>query len=358
VHDPNASFLNVPARRAALQSATNPRVLEAIAGLKTCIGAPVPQPPPDSQFIPGRYKSGSHGALNPREHILSLPYIQLQELATRGADRYLLTGDPREANCVLDALSVWAQAKALTAYDTKENRQLSYVAEWTVTSLSLTVSIFRNDPALDPVKRDQVIVWLRKAAHKVINSAEALGEGAGRNNHFYWRGLAAISTGIVSKDDDLYQTGLRTYATAMGQIDANGAFPLEMQRHELALHYQAFAIAPLVMIAELARRQGIDLYTLQENHHQLGDAVAFFIRALHNPSVIRQYTTEEQENGMDSGSSSLAWIEYWNLHSPDPAWQPYLQKPFRDNNLGGSTTLLAAPVGQPAPPVSTMQSVP
>ncbi len=344
VQDPKASFLDVPARRKALQSAQTPRLREAMADSLGCVGREIPQPPPDSRIIPSRYKSGSHGDVNPQEQVFSQPYERLQELAARGANRYLVSGDRREAACVLHALRPWAQSQALLHYNAKENRQLWYVAEWTISSLSLAVSIAGDDPTLDPAERNLDIEWLRQAAHKLLN--EDTGPASSRNNHFFWRGLAATASGVISKDDTLFAFGLRTYATAIGEIDSNGAFPLEMDRHELALHYQAFAIAPLVMIAELARRQGIDLYTLKENGHTLSDAVGFLSKAIADPKWIRKYTPEEQVDVMSSGSQLLAWSEFWNRRFPDPSWQSFLQKPYRDSRLGGSTTLLAAPVDQ------------
>jgi poly(beta-D-mannuronate) lyase len=53
-----------------------------------------------------------------------------------------------------------------------------------------------------------------------------------------------------------------------------------MERHEMAVHYQSFAIEPLVMIAELASRQGIDLYGYQKHGRSLKSAVAFFEAAV------------------------------------------------------------------------------
>lgn len=88
VKDPNASFLDVAARSQALQNAQNPVLHDAIASFKGCVGTPFPAPPPHGQDIPSRYKSGSHGELNPVEHQLSEPYYKIQEIAAQGADKY------------------------------------------------------------------------------------------------------------------------------------------------------------------------------------------------------------------------------------------------------------------------------
>jgi poly(beta-D-mannuronate) lyase len=359
VRDPNASFLDVQARRKALQNAQTPRLREALASLKSCTTASMPAPPPVGQDIPSRYVSGSHGALNPQEHTLAEPYYKVQDVAAWGANRYLATGDPQEAACVIHALLPWAQSKALLNYNAKDDMVVWFQSTWTVASLSLSVSVIRAEPTLNAAERDQVIAWLRAAAYKSLSETRGPNSGTDRNNHFFWRGLAATAAGVISKDDKLFATGLRIYATAIGEIDSSGAFPEEMKRHELALHYQAFAIEPLVMIAELARRQGLGIYGLVENKRRLSDAVDFLSKAIADPSMVKKYTPEAQQTDPDlkPGSQLLAWAEFWNQRSPDPSWQSALQKPFYTARLGGNTTLYIAPVDEKTPPASTIQSV-
>jgi poly(beta-D-mannuronate) lyase len=346
VRDPNASFLNIPARRDALaESITNPRLQQAIAQVKSCSASPIPPPPPPGQDIPPHYLHDSHGPTNPLESLASQPYEKLQRVAALGANRYLLTGDPAEANCVLHILLPWARTHAMLNYDAKQQRQLWYECEWTIESLALSVSVIRGEPALNPAERDEVIAWLHQATKKLLDGDP--GSITSRNNHFFFRGLAATAVGVISSDNQLFQYGLATYATAIGELSPDGSFPLEMARHELALHYQAFAIEPLVMIAALAERQGYNILALEQNHRTLADAVAFLNRAIADPTIVKKYASEPQQMDFTPGSTALAWLEFWNARNPYPAWAPYLTKPFFDDRLAGSTTLYAAPA-QPA----------
>jgi poly(beta-D-mannuronate) lyase len=355
VRDPNASFLDVAARRKLLASATTPRRKEAIADTKSCITAPTPAPPPRGQDIPSRYQSGSHGALNPDEHTLSLPYYRVQDVAAWGADRYLLTGDPAEANCVIKSLLPWARSHALLDYNAKDDMVVWFQSTWTVASLSLAVSVIRAAPSLNIAERDEVIAWLRAAAHKALSETRGPASGTSSNNHFFWRGLAATAAGVISQDDSLFRQGIGIYATAIGEMDPDGSFPAEMQRHELALHYQAFAIEPLVMIAELANRQGFDIYPLEEDHHRLADAVGFLHRAILDPSLVKKYAAEPQQlhPDLDPGSQLLAWVEFYRSRTHSTDWDDLLQKPFATSRLAGSATLYAAPVHEtPTPPAT------
>jgi poly(beta-D-mannuronate) lyase len=349
VHDPNASFLNIPARRAALaENIADPRLQQAVASIKSCSTSPIPAPPPPGQDIPPHYLHDSHGPTNPLERIASQPYEKLQRVAALGANRYLLTGDPAEAACVLHILLPWTRAHVMLNYDAKTQRQLWYESEWTIESLALSVSVIRGEPSLKPAERDEVIAWLHQATKKLLDGDP--GSVTSRNNHFFFRGLASTAVGVISNDNQLFQYGLATYATAIAELSPDGSFPLEMARHELALHYQAFAIEPLVMIAALAQRQGYNIYALEQNHRTLADAVAFLNRAIADPTLVRKYASEPQDLNFTPGSTALAWVEFWNARNPSPAWAPYLTKPFFDDRLAGSTTLYAAPA-QPAVPV-------
>ena len=346
VKDPNASFLDVQARRKELQNAKTPRLVDALAAKRSCTGVDRPAPPPYDQDIPSRYKSESHGEVNPKEHALSEPYYRVQDVAAWGANRYLSTGDAKEAVCVIDALLPWAQNRALLNYNAKEDMVVWFQATWTVASLSLAVSVIRAEPTLDAANRDKVIAWLHQAAVKAVNESRGPRSGTEINNHLFWRGLAATAAGVISGDSDLYAQGLRIYATAIDEIDAQGAFPAEMKRHELALHYQAFAIEPLVMIAELAHRQGVNLYGLQKHGRHLSDAVSFLSKAIANSEVAKKYASEPQQLTPDlqPGSQLLAWVEFWEMRGGGEAWQWALTKPLFTARLSGSTTLYAAPL--------------
>jgi hypothetical protein len=230
-----------------------------------------------------------------------------------------------------------------------------FQSTWTVASLSLAVSIIRSEPALNSTDRDRVIAWLHSAALKSVSESRGPTSGTSTNNHFFWRGLAAAAAGVISGDNKLFAQGVRTYATAIAEMDEQGAFPDEMARHELAMHYQAFAIEPLVMIAELAYRQGLNIYSLQEHGHRLSDAVNFLSRALADPAIIKKYTPEDQQLDPDlqPGSALLSWTELWTARTGDSAWQKYMEKTFFDSRLAGSTTLFAAPtLAAPVPPAS------
>jgi len=338
-----ASVLDVPARQAYLKTASDPLLLSAVKGLHSCMKLDPVAAPVGYMRIPHHYLSGSHGPTNPAEAAATVMYGKFEQRITAGMNQYVATGSHAEAQCALDQLDTWAKGNALTNYDPhdKDNTQSWYQAEWTLCSAGVTMSVLVNDPALDLAEQKRVVLWLDGAAHKLI-SYEKPGELG--NNHHYWRALAATSIGVVSSDDTLFQFGVSVFKQAISQLDKNGAFPLEMERHERATHYQGFALQPLVVIAELATRQGVDLYAHKANEHTLRDAIVFFGRAVNDPSLIKQYTPDEQMKafGGDDFAPFVFYTARFGEGGLPPSIIDALKKPLGATRIGGSTTVLAA----------------
>jgi poly(beta-D-mannuronate) lyase len=294
-------------------------------------------------FIPHHYLSGSNGPINPAESIATAPYRELNDAVSNGASRYVVTGDPAEAHCIASLLARWASANALLDYSFQESSQAWYQVEWTLSSISLSWSVVQVDASIPAAQRAAILAWMHKVTVYMFAQDPHPADSAHENNHAYWRALCAASVGILTSDDKLYRRGLAQYFRAIGQINPDGSFPLEMARHENALHYQSFALAPLVMIAELAARQGTDFYSLRVNGHTISDAVDFLVRASANPGLIKQYASEPQTFSLFSGEKPPAWLEFWAARHPGKPWAELLTAPLADSTIGGNAPIYAAP---------------
>lgn len=341
ISDPSASVLDVAARQAFLKHTTDPRILEATKHLGSCTAMPLVPAPAGEMQIPHHYMQGSNGPINPAEAEATRTYGAFEHRITSGMNQWVATGNEAEAQCALSQLDAWAQAGALTKYDPKAYSQSWFQAEWTLAASGVTASVLRQDASLDGAQQERVARWLRNAAHQLI-SYEKPGELG--NNHHYWRSLAAISIGVLSNDNDLFRFGVNTFKEAVSQMDQNGAFPLEMARHENAIHYQAFALQPLIMIAEFAVRQNVDLYAVNNHGRTIRNAVVFLGQAVADPSVVKQYTTDEQKTNFSSGD--VAQLEFYfarfGREGVSPALLDLLSKPASATRIGGNTTVLAA----------------
>jgi poly(beta-D-mannuronate) lyase len=341
VVSPKASLVSVAARQAALAGSTDPEMQEAIRELHSCAALP-PVPAPTGQMeIPHHYLSGSHGPTNPAEAAATAVYNAFERRITAGMNQYVATGSHTESACALAQLDSWAQAHSLTDYDPRESSQAWYQAEWTLSSAGVTESVLVNDSTLDPAQQKRVIAWLDTAARRLISWEKPNDSG---NNHHDWRALAAISIGIVATDDKLFQFGVETYKQAIGQLDERGALPLEMARHERAIHYQGFALEPLVVIAALAEPQNVNLYGYQVHGRTIRDAIIFFGRAVQDPSIVKPYTSDEQL--VDYTRNDFAALAFYVARF-GPTGMPStitdaLAKPTTSSRIGGCTTILAA----------------
>lgn len=343
IRNPKASLIDVQQRRSELAHTKDPRLHAAIASLDFCAKLPVANAPTGKIIIPPHYLSGSHGPTNPAEREATRVYTAFERRITAGMNQYLATGSQAEAACAQKQIDLWAQAGALLDYDPKESSQAWYQVEWTLSSVAVTESVLVNVRGLDTTQLARDVKWINAAAHKLIGFEN--GSKGQKNNHHYWRALAATAAGVVSNDDTLFTFGVATFREAVEDVDPRGAFPLEMQRHERAIHYQAFALQPLIPIAEFAERQNITAYKYAHDGKTIRDAVVFLGQAIDDPAIVKVYTTDEQTT--DFGSDTFSFTEFYvrrfGLDSVPASIRKGLEKPTAATRIGGSTTILAAP---------------
>ena len=340
--DSRASYIDVKARRAELQHTPSKRAREALAQLKTCEALPVIDPATGPIRIPMHYLQGGHGPTNPLEGAATRPYNQFEKRVTAGMNQFLATGSHTEAVCAQQQIDKWAQAETMLQYDAVENPQSWYQVEWTLSSIATSESVLLNDPKLDHAITARDVAWINKVAHHLIGFPV---EAQHHNNHHYWRGLAAIASGVVSSDHELFDFGVQAYKDGIDELDQRGAFPKEMARSERSIHYQSFALQPLIPIAEFAERQHVPLYSYTSpTGHTIADAIDFLGKAVADPSIVKVYTPEEQMVDSDA-PDFFAPMEFYVHRFPGrtlpAAIAEALKHPTSATRLGGSTTVLA-----------------
>jgi poly(beta-D-mannuronate) lyase len=340
--NPRASYIDVAARRAELKQTKSVRVRAALAQMGTCSALPVVDAPQGPMRIPMHYLHGGHGPINPAEHAATVPYLRFEKRVTAGMNQFLATGNHAEAACAQDQIDRWAQAHALMDYDAVANAQSWYQVEWTLSAIATSESVLLNDANLEPAETARDIKWMNQVAHRMIGFPV---EVMHHNNHHYWRGLAAIATGVISSDQALFDFGVQAYKDGVNEIDQRGAFPREMARSERSIHYQSFALQPLIPIAEFAERQHVPLYSYTSpTGHTIADAIDFLGKAVGDPSIVKVYTPDEQMVDSDE-PDFFAAMEFYVHRFPNrklPASiVEALKKPTYASRLGGSTTVLA-----------------
>lgn len=340
--NPRASYVDVSARRAELKHTKNQRVLAALAQLQTCRGQAVVEPPTGPMRIPMHYLHGGHGPTNPAEREATVVYGSFERRVTAGMNQFLATGNHDEAVCAQNQIDKWAQANTLLDYDAQENAQSWYQVEWTLSSIATSESVLLSDPKLDSTETARDIAWMNKAAHRMIGFPV---EATHHNNHHYWRGLAAMATGVISSDQELFEFGVQAFKDGVNDIDERGAFPKEMARSERSIHYQSFALQPLIPIAEFAERQHVPLYSYTSpTGHTIADAIDFLGKAVGDPSIVKAYTPDEQLVDSDA-PDFFAATEFYVCRFPNRKLPGSIADALKQatyaTRLGGSTTVLA-----------------
>jgi poly(beta-D-mannuronate) lyase len=349
VSNSRASYIDIQHRHDELAQTGDPRTKLAIASLNFCTKLPMVQPPSGRMIIPPHYLNGSHGPTNPAEAEATRAYNNFERRVTAGMNQWLVTSSKDEAQCAQQQIDAWANAGALLNYDPKESSQAWYQVEWTLSSIAISESVLVNEPSLDSAEVERDIHWMSKVAHRTVDFDKA---GKQTNNHHYWRGLAAVATGVLSSDDNLFNWGLSVFKQGINELDARGALPQEMARHERAIHYQSFALQPLVPLAEFAERQHVPLYQYRSpKGRTINDAVNFLGEALANPEIIKAYTPDAQQID-DKGADFFSFAEFYSHHVDSgqipPSILQGLEKPTFATRIGGSITVVDGYVPRPS----------
>jgi poly(beta-D-mannuronate) lyase len=275
-------------------------------------------PPPARVDIDANsyYSDSHHSVIDPVLRARNIANTQpiedfLAEVA-KGATAY--QRDPKanaaDGACALTWLASWAGQRAMLGKLSSE--QAYYVRKWTLGGMALSYA--RLKPAAGAAQRQAIEGWLRTLADATMAHSDA--KKGGRNNHYYWEGLAVTAVGGVTGEQRYLDWGRKVFDHAMGQMAADGSLPAEMERAAKALHYQVYATVPLAMMASI-----LDLHD-----PRLDRIVQFTVAASADPSGIAKATGFEQER---VGVLDLTTIYGRHEGSPLDAplkkqWQPRL----------------------------------
>lgn len=275
------------------------------------------------------YSDSKHSITDPVRHAAyqaaAKPFLDMEKETERAADEYESSGSREAAACAARLIVQQAQADAMTG--NMSSNQAYYVQDWAIGAFAVAWLKVRpaGDAALGikPAQNAALELWTEKVGRQVEDYFEGLhekGASSGRNNHFYWAGFAVMSAGIAANDRRLYDWGIGTYKYGVDQIGPDGTLPLEMGRGQRALHYHLFAIAPLVMMAELASANSEDLYTYDNSRIKL--LIARTVAGLTDSKFFADRAGAAQDtpdNGVINGSD-ISWLPPYARRFPDSAF--------------------------------------
>jgi poly(beta-D-mannuronate) lyase len=230
----------------------------------------------------------------------------LAQYATLAADAYLAKGSRPAVLCVFSLLDAAAKSKAWSGK--MPGFQGVYLQNWLLSAVAVAYLKVRPTGLATPEQDRDIQTWFAALAARVRDyfDAEVIRIGLDReNNHLYWAGLAVGAAGIADNHPPDFQWGLTAYRMGLDAIQPDGSLPREMDRAQMALHYQLYALAPLVMIAELGAADGLDLYA--EDHGAIHRLVAFDLAGLEDPTAIEKRTGIAQVVSLPYAGSDIGW---------------------------------------------------
>jgi poly(beta-D-mannuronate) lyase len=217
-----------------------------------------------------------------------------------------VAGDVASGYCAAAWLDAWAEGDAMLGR--MSSMQAEYERKWRTVALGFAYLKVIANASVDD--RGRIGAWLDKlAGHSITVFA---GTRHSRNNLLYWAGLAAGVTAAATGEEAHWAFAREAYDEAMRAVGPDGTLPLEMARKGKALHYHNFALAALVMLAEVAAHRGENFYDRAGGAiHRLADRV---LSGIADPGPFGQLAGVAVE--VPKGSM-LGWLAFYSRRFPD-----------------------------------------
>lgn len=314
-------------------------------------GCPAVADPPISLHIDTPYQKGdpTFSHIDPQAeaavNALMKPIRDFDVKVDVQANRYVFSDGANvgAGACALAMMDDWAKRKAVTqltghdAYLFRANM---------ITALSIDYMQVRGLDTGDPSQRARIRAWLHNMAEDSLEHWRTLPPDSmvNHNNHRAWAALAAATAGAASNDRALLDWGVTSAKIVACEADSDGALPREIGRAARARLYSLYAAEPLVMTAEFAQANGVDLY------HACNNAIIrianFALQSIDDPSAVEAKAGVRQEAFFrpDGGfnQAQIGWGPVYAHRFSQVRLSPRLStgQPMFAPDLGGSVGVL------------------
>lgn len=183
---------------------------------------------------------------------------------------YYFTEDSKYAQKTIDQLKAWFLNK-----DTRMNPNFNFAQAIKGKNDGRGIGIIESRNFINVVdatgiiqssklwtKTDQVGMeeWFGDFLKWLMTSKNGIEEYQTKNNHGIWYDAQKLSFALFTHKDEIAQSTLKSIKSRLeDQMDTTGFFPAEMER-TISLHYSAFIMEPLFMIANMSATMGDNLW--------------------------------------------------------------------------------------------------
>jgi poly(beta-D-mannuronate) lyase len=232
------------------------------------------------------------------------PLEDFRAAMSRFASR-AIAGSSDWSSCVAKGLRGWAEGGALLGQ--MNEIQAHFERKWALAAFSMAYLMVKAEIAAE----DRAIIepWLDRVASEVAKDYQRRKKTY--NNHYYWLGFALGASAAATGHAGHWALAAETYREAMRHIEPDGSLPKETARAGMALHYHAFSLQPLLMLAELAARRGENWYGRESGAiHRLA---AFVQEGFENPAKAAKLAGAEQK---PLGRFQMGWMPFYERRFP------------------------------------------
>ena len=295
---------------------------------------PAPPPPVHDLDLTRFYADAAGSVVDPEKMAAhkaeTAPLTEFVGFISKQADRaWMQRSAPSQTiACELSWLKAWASADAYLGQMSSPQSQSQ--RKWDLAGTALAyLKIRRWTAAQDRALIEPWLIKWADAARAVFDDASIK-----RNNHWYWLGLGLGAVGLATDSEKHWQMAKAIMTDAANDVAADGTLPLELDRQGRALHYHAFAVMPLVTLAELGVPRGEDWYGL--NGGALHRLVGKTAEGLADASVFDKLAGVPQERPV---KSFAGWLSLYKARFPDRLTTD-LAQPSGHRWLGGDVNVL------------------
>ena len=249
------------------------------------------------------------------------------------------------ATCALVWITAWAKGDAWLGR--MAQAQAEYQRKWDLAGVAL--AYLKVKPFATPEQRRIIEPWLMRFA----DASRAFFDDRShkRNNHWYWLGLAIGATALATDSERHWQIARGIMTDAARDIAADGTLAMEIERGGRAIHYHAFAVMPLIVLAELGRARGEDWYAL--NGGALNRLVDVTLAGFADPTIFDRLARVPQQRPVDK-SAGAGWLQLYEIRHADRLKGKTLPQMKAGHRwIGGDVMVLDAVLSRAAAHAST-----
>ena len=268
---------------------------------------------------------------------VSEPSTHFSQSVTLAADDYLARGSKPAAACTYSLLDAAAKADAWAGK--MPGFQGVYLQNWLLSAVGIAYLKVRESGVGTAEQDAEIQHWFRHLAAHVREFFDGEIERNGideENNHLYWAGLAVAAEAIADDDHDAGAWAMMTYKTGVDAIQPDGSLRAELKRGQMALHYNLYALGPLIMLAELAEANGIDAYS--DNNGAIHRLVSFCLAGLQDPTILEKRTGVKQIVSLPNAGLDIGWAVPYVKRFPNAQLSELIAKApwVRSTSWGGA----------------------